>query len=100
MTALQGIWARALQEYREWEAAGSGSQGPEAVFCQGYVLGVAFGLALASVRPDLVETFVPQFRRRGWLQEHEGFQAEPAAAAGRGRRTAFPEADPPAAPSR
>jgi hypothetical protein len=74
MNALQGIWARAVEEYREFEAAGPGSDDPEHLFCQGYVFGVAFGLALSSVRPDLVRRFVPQFRQRGWLQEHEGYK--------------------------
>ena len=71
MTALQGIWARALEEYREHQASGPASDDPEHVFCLAYVYGVAFGLALSTVRPDLVQTFEPQFRRRGWLQEHE-----------------------------
>lgn len=74
MTALQGVWARAMEEYRQWDAAGPGSQEPEHLFCSGYVFGVAFGLALSTVRPDFVKVFAPQFRKRGWLKEHEGFK--------------------------
>jgi hypothetical protein len=73
MTALQGVWARAQEEFREFQAAGSGSKEPEHLFCSGYLFGVAFGLALSTVRPDLVRSFAPQFRKRGWLKEHESW---------------------------
>ncbi|MCI0464411.1 MAG: hypothetical protein L0Z62_46345 [Gemmataceae bacterium] len=72
MTALQGVWARALEEYRELQANSTGSDDPEHQFCMGYVFGAAFGLALSTVRPDLVRTFEPQFRKRGWLDQHNG----------------------------
>jgi hypothetical protein len=72
MTALQGVRKRAMEEYRQFEAAGKGSQEPQDLFCSGYLFGVAFGLALSTVRPDMVRVFAPQFRKRGWLKEHEG----------------------------
>jgi hypothetical protein len=71
MSALQGVWARAQEEYRLHQAGGPGPDDPEQLFCLAYVYGVAFGLALSTVRRDLVEKFEPQFRARGWLQEHE-----------------------------
>lgn len=77
MTALQGVWARAVEEYREYAAAGPGSEEPEHMFCQGYLFGVAFGLALSTVRPDFVQRFAPIYRQRGWLQEHETREARP-----------------------
>jgi hypothetical protein len=77
MTALAGVWQRALEEYQEFVDAGDpkkDSKDPEHIFCMGYVFGVAFGLALSTVRRDLVKTFTPQFRERGWLDEHQGFK--------------------------
>jgi len=74
MNALQGVWARAQEEYQAHQASGPGSTDPEHLFCLAYLYGVAFGLALSTVRSDLVQTFEPQFRARGWLQEHEDFE--------------------------
>lgn len=71
MTGLEGVWGRAREEYLEFVANGSHSNEPEHLFCMGYVFGVAFGLALSTVRPDMVATFATQFRERGWLDEHE-----------------------------
>ena len=71
MTVLQGLWARALEQYRALEEAATMSKEPEHIFCIGYLFGSAFGLALSTVRPDLVKVFEPMFRQRGWLQEHE-----------------------------
>jgi hypothetical protein len=74
MNALEGVWARAAEEYKMHVESGPGSEEPEHVFCLAYVYGVAFGLALSTVRPDLAKTFEPQFRKRGWLKEHEKFR--------------------------
>ena len=59
-----------LLEYRELQQNSTGSNEPEHMFCLGYVFGAGFGLALSTVRPDLVRSFEPQFRARGWLAEH------------------------------
>jgi hypothetical protein len=64
MSALQGVWARAQDEYQEHLASGPGPDDPEQLFCLAYLYGVAFGLALSTVRPDLVAKFEPQFRAR------------------------------------
>ncbi len=72
MSALEAVWAKAHEEYKQHLSNGTGSNEPEDLFCLAYVYGVAYGLALSTVRPDLVRKFEPQFRERGWLQEHEG----------------------------
>ena len=72
MTALQGVWEVAVKEFREWEAAEEGSREPEHVFCQGFLFGVAYGLALSSSRPDMVKEFEAICREHGGLPEPEG----------------------------
>lgn len=71
MNVLEGVWSRAQEEWQEFSTQGECTSDPEALFCMGYIFGCAFGLALSSVRLDLVKIFEPQFRQRGWLDEHD-----------------------------
>jgi hypothetical protein len=71
MNALEGIWERALQEWKEYQESGEYSKEPEHLFCMGYVFGCGLGLALSTVRPELVSTFEPIYRERGWLKGHK-----------------------------
>jgi hypothetical protein len=64
-TALKGVWAYAELELKELPTNTDNS--PKTMFCLGYLFGCAFGLALSTVRKDLVKTFVPVFNKRGWL---------------------------------
>ncbi len=76
MTALEGIWKKAEEEWQTLQPnfTRAALKNPEYLFCQGFVFGAAFGLALSTVRPDLVKTFEPIIRERGWLDEHDGYK--------------------------